>query len=186
MNSQDASFQDHIIGFAAGAALLFTPVIAVGGAGPDALTATSSFLNRVAEEQQLEISLGQLATQRAGSPRVKEFGAHMVEEHTKVSQQLEQLADKEGVRLSPGLSQEHKQQQEADELSRLFGHAFDRAYMNYALQHHETTVEEFAQRVKTLHHQDIAQWMTLTLPILEAHREQALQVKYSLQTNPIR
>lgn len=186
MNSPRISCPDRILGLAAVAAVLFAPVIAGGGAGPEALTATSSFLNRVAEEQQIEISLGQLATQRAGSERVKEFGAHMVEEHKKVSQQLEQLAYKEGVHLSPGLSQEHKQQQEADELSQLSGHAFDRAYMNYALQHHETTVEEFAQRAKTLQHQDIAQWMTLTLPILEAHREQALQVKYSLQTNPIR
>ena len=48
-------------------------------------TDAQSFLEKAAEGQQIEISLGQLATQRAQSERVKEFGAQMAEDHKKAS-----------------------------------------------------------------------------------------------------
>ena len=141
-----------------------------------------SFLEKAAEGQQIGISLGQLATQRAVNQRVKDFGQRLVDDHTKASQQIEQLAMKEGVHLVPGLSQEHKKT--VNELSHLYGHAFDRAYLDYILGDHEATVEEFERDVKRLQDGDIKQWITSTLPTLVTHRETARQVKYSMQTNP--
>lgn len=145
-------------------------------------TDAQAFLEKAAGEQQVEISLGQLATQRAKNERVKGFGAQMVEDHKKASQQVEQLALKQGVQLSPGLSHEHTQK--VNELAQLFGHAFDREYMNYILEEHETAVDEFQQRGKTMLDQDIKQWVTSILPTLQSHREKARQIKYSLQTSP--
>ncbi|HEX6726490.1 MAG TPA: DUF4142 domain-containing protein [Nitrospira sp.] len=145
-------------------------------------TDAHSFLEKAAEGQQIEISLGQLATQRAESERVKEFGAQMAEDHKKASQQVEELAMKSGVKLSPGLSEERKQK--VNRLSELFGHAFDRAYLSYILEDHETIVEEFQRRAETMQNRDIKQWIASTIPALQAHREKARLVKYSLQTNP--
>lgn len=147
-----------------------------------AKTEAQSFLEKAAEGQQIEISLGQLAAQRAVNERVKDFGQQMAEEHKKAGQQVEQLAMKGGVQLAPGLSQEHRQK--VNRLSQLSGHAFDRAYIDYILEDHETTVEEFQRREKTMPDQDIKQWITSTLPTLHIHRDKARQVKYSLQTNP--
>ncbi len=164
----------------AGAAIL--SLTGTAGATPEANGNAQTFLNKAAEEHQIEISLGQLATQRATNERVKEFGQQMVDDHKKAGQQVEELAMKEGVRLSAGANQDHKER--VNELSQLSGHAFDRAYMNYILQNHESTVEEFQREAKRVQDQDIKQWIISTLPILEAHREKARQVKYSLQTNP--
>lgn len=147
-----------------------------------AKTDAQSFLEKAAEGQQIEISLGQLATQRAVNERVKDFGQEMVEGHTKGSQQVEQLAMKCGVQLFPGVSEEHKQK--VNKLSQLSGHAFDRAYIDYILEDHETTTAEFQRYVKTLQDEGIKQWIASTLPTLQTHREKARQVKYSLQTNP--
>lgn len=141
-----------------------------------------SVLNKAAEEVQVEISLGQLAAQRAINTQVKEFGQHMVEDHKKASQQVELLALKQGVKLSPGKKHEH--QQKLEELSHLSGHAFDREYMDYSIRDHETTVEEFRRSMGIVQDEDIKQWIILVLPILEGHREKAQRVKYSLQTNP--
>jgi putative membrane protein len=66
----------------------------------------------------------------------------------------------------------------------LFGHAFDRAYLSYILEDHESVVEEFQRRTKTLQDQDIKQWIASILPTLQTHQEKAHLVKYSLQTNP--
>ena len=145
-------------------------------------TDAQSFLEKAAEGQQIEISLGQLATQRAESERVKELGAQMAEDHKKAGQQVEQLAMKGGMQLVPGISEERKQK--VNKLSLLFGHAFDRAYINYILEDHETVVDEFQRRMETIQDQDIKQWIASTLPALQGHREKARQVKYKLQTNP--
>lgn len=147
-----------------------------------AKTDAQSFLEKAAEGQQIEISLGQLATQRAESERVKEFGAQMAEDHKKAGQQVEQLAMKGGVQLSPGVSEERKQK--VNKISQLSGHAFDRAYIDYILEDHETVVDEFHRSVKTIQDQDIKQWIASILPTLQGHREKARQVKYKLQTNP--
>ncbi|HWF59445.1 MAG TPA: DUF4142 domain-containing protein [Nitrospira sp.] len=145
-------------------------------------TDAQSFLEKAAEGQQIEISLGQLAVQRAVNKLVKDFGQQMVEEHKKGSQQVEQLAMKDGVQLSPGVSEERKEK--VNKLSQLSGHAFDRAYMNYILEDHETIVDEFQRRVESMQDKDIKQWIASTLPALQSHREKARQVKYKLQTNP--
>ena len=145
-------------------------------------TDAQSFLEKAAEGQQIEISLGQLAVQRAVNERVKDFGQQMVEEHKKGSQQVEQLAMKDGVQLSPGVSEERKEK--VNKLSQLSGHAFDRAYMDYILEDHETIVDEFQRRVENMQDKDIKQWIASILPALQNHREKARQVKYKLQTNP--
>jgi putative membrane protein len=106
----------------------------------------------------------------------------MVEDHKKAGQQVELLALKHGITLSPGEDHEHHKQLE--ELSRLSGHAFDREYMDYSIRDHESTLEAFQRRAQIVQDQDIKQWISLLLPILEGHREKAHRVKYSLQTNP--
>ena len=145
-------------------------------------TDAQSFLEKAAEGQQIEISLGQLAAQRAVNDGVKNFGRQLVEDHKKGSQQVEQLAMKDGVQLSPGVSEERKQK--VNELSQLSGHAFDRAYIDYILEDHETIVDEFQRRAETMQDQGIKQWIASTLPALQDHREKARQVKHKLQTNP--
>jgi putative membrane protein len=133
-------------------------------------------------EVQVEISLGQLAAQRASNKEVREFGQQMVEDHKKVGQQVELLALKHGITLSPG--EDHEHHKKLEELSRLSGHAFDREYMDYSIRDHESTLEAFQRRAQIVQDQDIKQWISLLLPILEGHREKAHRVKYSLQTNP--
>jgi putative membrane protein len=140
---------------------------------------TQTFLTIAVEEQQVAIALGQLAAQRAKNNQVKEFGSKMVEDHKKVRREAEQLAAKHQVSLPTKLTPEDKQK--VDELSQLSGHEFDRAYMNYALQNHETTLEEFQHHLNTMRYPDLREWFTSTLPALKAHRDQARLVKNSLQ-----
>jgi len=140
-----------------------------------------SFLKKAAESQQAEIVLGKLAIQKAVNARVKEFGSHMIEAHKMLSQELEQLAYKAGVELSSKLNDEHRQQ--VDELSKLSGHPFDRAYLQYVLVDHEQDVIEFEQQAQVLKDQDVGPWVFATLPTLKEHRQKARQVNYSLQTN---
>jgi predicted outer membrane protein len=152
------------------------------GAKLDPKADTQTFLTIAAEEQQVAITLGQLAAQRAKNDRVKEFGSKMVEDHRKVRREAEEWASKHQVPVGMKLTPEDKQK--VDELSQLSGHEFDRAYMNLALQNHETTLEQFQQHLETMRYPDLRVWFTSILPMLKAHRDQARLVKNSLQTNP--
>lgn len=148
----------------------------------DSKSDTQTFLTIAVEEQHVAIELGQLAAQRAENKQVKEFGAKMVENHKKVRREAEELASKHHVSLPTKLTPEDKKK--VDELSQLSGHEFDRAYMNFTLQNHETTLEEFQHHLKTMRYPDLREWFTSTLPVLKEHRDRARTVLASLQTNP--
>jgi putative membrane protein len=152
------------------------------GAQLDPKADTQTFLTIAVEEQHVAIVLGQLAAQRAKNEQVKEFGSKMVEDHKKLSREVEQLASTHSVPLTSKLTPEDKKK--VDEMSTMSGHEFDRAYMNFTLHNHETTLEEFQHHVETMRYPDLRAWFTTTLPILKAHRDQARSVKSSLQTNP--
>ena len=56
-------------------------------------------LQKIADADKAEIEMGQLAQSNASSPKVKDFGQKLVDDHTQNNQQLEQLAEQKGVEL---------------------------------------------------------------------------------------
>lgn len=148
----------------------------------DSKSDTQTYLSIAVEEQQVAIVLGQLAAQRAHNERVKEYGAKVARDHKTVRREAEQLASIHQVLLPTKLTPEDKQK--VDELSQLSGHEFDRAYMNFTLQNHETTLEQYQQHIQLMRYPDLREYFTSTVPMLQAHRDQARSIKNSLQTNP--
>lgn len=182
MTRSEKSMLHMTIGLAAVSFAVSLWVAGVQAAGPGIKANAESFLKKAAEAQLVEIALGLLVTQHAVNDRVKEFATQMADEHMNISRQLEELASKKGVTLPPGINPEHKQRM--DELSHLSGHAFDRTYLSYVIQHHENNVEEFGLDAKTLEDLDAKQWIASILPRIQTHREKALSLKNSLQTTP--
>jgi predicted outer membrane protein len=79
--------------------------------------------------------VGTLATQRASSSEVKQFGQRMVTDHSKTGRQWTALASKSA--LSTDVTLNPSQHQTADQLSRLSGAAFDQAYMKAMVENHD-------------------------------------------------
>lgn len=167
-----------IIILAAAAGMASLPVAGVQGAVDQQ---AASFLKKAVEANQAEIELGELAVQRAVNDRVKEFGSKMVEDHKRLNQELQPLAYMKGVKVASQLSA--SDQRKVEELSKLSGHPFDRAYMQYTLLNHEEDVKEF-EKAKALNDPDVRMWASSTLPGLEDHRKNAVFVGNALQTNP--
>src|SRR5438309_6211321 len=57
-------------------------------------------LQNIADADKAEIEMGQLAQNNASSPKVKDFGQKLVDDHTQNNQQLQQLAQQKGVQLT--------------------------------------------------------------------------------------
>jgi putative membrane protein len=93
------------------------------------------FFEKAAIANMAEIRLGQLATQRAESPDVKQFGQMMVDEHTKALDQLKEAAQKANITLPTDIDSKHQKKQ--DKLSQASGAEFDKKYMDAMVDAHK-------------------------------------------------
>ncbi|HUB31296.1 MAG TPA: DUF4142 domain-containing protein [Terracidiphilus sp.] len=137
---------------ATGASLLF--VVAAPGARAqssqmqhsNASPADSQFVRKAMQGSDAEIKLGQLATEKASSPDVKQFGQRMVEDHTKLNEQMKPVAEQIGV--SPLTTVSPKDQALEAKLETLSGDAFDKAYMSAMVKDHTKDLAEFRHEAK--------------------------------------
>ncbi|HTG33162.1 MAG TPA: DUF4142 domain-containing protein [Thermoanaerobaculia bacterium] len=127
----------------------------------------TKFMKEAAMGGMEEVELGQLAAQKASSPEVKNFGQHMVDDHSKANDQLKQLAAQKGVTLPTSMSASQKQ--EMNRLSKLSGAAFDSAYVSMMVKDHKKDVAEFQKESKNGKDSDVKSWASTTLPTLEDH-----------------
>jgi putative membrane protein len=99
------------------------------------------FLRKAAEGGIAEVKLGQLAAQKASSDDVKAFGQKMVDDHTKLNNQMAQVADSLGVMLPKSMNKED--QAEYDKLNGLSGSDFDTEYLSCMVKDHHKDLHEF-------------------------------------------
>jgi len=140
--------------------------------------ADRKFMMKAAQGGMAEVTLGQLATQRASDSAVKGFGQHMVRDHSKANAQLQQLAARKGVTLPRDIGAEHKAA--LARLSRLPGPAFDRAYMKDMVEDHEKDVSEFREESREARDANLKAWAAKTLPTLQQHLQMARSINQSV------
>lgn len=118
-----------------------------------------------------EIRLSQLAKDRAGTDEIRDFGQHMIHDHTEANQELRQLAMNKGTPVSEELDQEH--QEAMDRLKGLRGAEFDRAYLDVMIRDHRKVIAEFERETQQGGDEALRQWAGKTLPKLQRHLEMA-------------
>lgn len=128
---------------------------------------TQSFIKHAASGGLLEVKLGQLATERAKNPAVKQFAQRMVDDHSKANKELEAVAGQKGVQLSGKLNK--KDQATFDKFADLKGEDFDREYIQCMLKDHEHDVAEFEKQARNATDQDVKTFAAKTLPTLREH-----------------
>jgi putative membrane protein len=81
-----------------------------------------------------EIEMGQLAMQQSQDAAVQRYGRHMVEDHTRVNAELQQVADAKHVKLLKAMDPANHLLY--SELKKQSGPAFDREYMRAQINIH--------------------------------------------------
>jgi predicted outer membrane protein len=103
------------------------------------------FVKEMAIAGMTEVELGKLATERAQSAGVKEFGQMMVKDQTQAGAEPARAAAQLNVPMPKQLDQKHCDL--VDRLSKLTSAAFDREYMNAMVPGHEEVAAKL--RAKT-------------------------------------
>ena len=114
-----------------------------------------------------EVELGKLAQQKAQNAQVKNFGAMMVEDHSKANAELIDLAKSKKIVLPDSISAD--EQKLKAELESKSGADFDKAYVQAMLDDHKKDIADFEQARKIVKYPEMSAFIDKTLPVLKKH-----------------
>jgi putative membrane protein len=142
-------------------------------------TSPDAILSTIHTTNQLEIEFGELARQKAGSDRVRTYGARLTSDHSDADMKVRRLAESKGLSIdrppSSEAEQRHLSEQKAtlEKLKTLDGSAFDSAFLAAMAEGHAETVRSLEERSANLQDKDVKQLVDDLIPVLEKHRATA-------------
>jgi putative membrane protein len=138
-------------------------------APPDAGTQAQDkvFLQKASEGGMAEVQMGRLAAQKGNSSEVKQFGQKMVEDHTKLNEQMKPIAASLGVAAPRHLNK--TDQAEFDKLSGLSGDAFDQEYITNMVKDHRKDLHEFRREEAATSNPDLKQAVSQAEQVISQH-----------------
>jgi len=155
------------------------PSVAPGAPVPPLTDTDAQFVQAQTENNIAELQAAQLALQRSQNQNVRNFAEKMITDHTYVQGTLNQI-----VQMHPHLpvprTLTEQNREMLEQLARLNGAAFDRAYTNTMVQANSTMIGELNSQLTHGWDQHISAWVQNTRPILLQHSQVAQQVLASL------
>jgi len=139
------------------------------------LPTDSAFLKQMAIGGITEVDAGKLAAQKAQSKDVKDFGQHMIDDHSKSNDKLAALAKEKNVDLPSKPDAKHEATKEM--LEKQSTTNFDAAYMEAMVKAHENTVQLLQNQIRAGQDAKIKQFATETLPTVARHLDTAKQLQ---------
>jgi putative membrane protein len=158
--------------------LLLAGTLAAHAQAPDPDTTARHFLIMASLGNLQEVNAGTLAAQKADKADIQAFGAMMVTDHTKLEQQLLQLADDGDYDLPPAATEKPVKD---PHLVKADGADFDRMYIHSMAAGHRSTVMMFQNYAITGKSPAVKAFAAQALPMLKEHLAaiEALDKKYA-------
>ena len=126
-----------------------------------------TFVTKAGQIGLAEVQTGQLAKEKGATDQSKQYGEHMVTDHTKANDELKKIAGDKQVSLPSAPSA--KDQATLKKLQGMSGAAFDRAYLDSQIAGHKEAIKEFQTEAKSGRDPDLKAFATATLPELQEH-----------------
>lgn len=127
-----------------------------------------TFVTKAAQSNMAEIELSKLALEKAESPQVREYAQRMVTDHTKASEELKTLAQKNNLQVPQELDSKHHKAME--KLQKEEGSSFDKAYTQQMKKDHEEAVKLFESASRSTElNPELRSFASKTLPTLQEH-----------------
>jgi putative membrane protein len=155
--------------------LLACSFLVAGALAPMAARADSprEFLSHALEGDNSEIMLGNLATDRARNPAVREFGRTLVTDHTQARNEVLDTGRRFGIRPTREVTPEAREMR--DHLTGLRGRAFDREFVRHMVDDHRKDVDAFREEARE-HHGAVSELAARQLPTLREHLRTAISL----------
>src|SRR5437879_6169384 len=128
-------------------------------------------LQKIADANKAEIEMGQLAQSNAASPKVKDFGQKLVDDHTQNNQQLQQIAQQKGVQLQD--QEKPDGQSMKSKLENTKGAQFDKAFLQHERDDHAKLLKELQQQQDQVQDPDVKSFISQTITAVQQHLDAA-------------
>lgn len=132
------------------------------------------FVRKALEGGMAEVEFGELASEKAASPDVKQFGQKMVTDHTKLGDQMKQVAQEIGVTPPTHLSK--KDQELKTKLQGMLGTQFDDAYIKAMVKDHKKDAEDFKSEAQQSQNPAVKQAAEQGAQVIDQHLQIIQQI----------
>jgi len=149
-----------------------TGAIAVNSA--DAKFATTAAVGGMAE-----VALGKLALTKTSNAAIKDFASMMVADHSKANAALAAIAKIKNITLPAGPDSAHLKK--ADELSKLNGADFDKAYVDAMIDGHKKTLDLMNNEAKNGSDTTLKAFAAKVVPTVQKHLDAINKIHASMR-----
>ena len=132
------------------------------------------FVSKALQGGMTEVQLGQLTLQKSDNQQVKEFAQRMVNDHTKLGDQMKPVAQQLGVNVPDQPSK--KDRQLIAKMQALSGSAYDQAYIKDMVKDHKQDLSEFQAEASSGHDQTVKDAAAQGSKIIAGHLQMAQQL----------
>lgn len=139
-----------------------------------------AFLEQAAQNGHAEQSASQLAVIKTRDPRVRAFAQRMIDDHTRVTEELQTLAAAKNYTppKEPSMLQKGKEML----IAGLSDEHFDRRYVNQmGIVTNETTVQLYEEAAREARDPDVKAFAARHLPTVRDHLQTARKLKAAVE-----
>lgn len=127
------------------------------------------FLMKSSEGGMAEVEMGKIAAEKGSSEDVKSFGQKMVDDHTKLLNDMKPIAEGMGVKPVTHLNAAH--QAEAKKLKSLSGESFDKTYIKMMVEDHHKDLKEFKAEESSTKNADLKTAVSQGEQVIQQHTD---------------
>jgi putative membrane protein len=133
-----------------------------------------AFVRKALQGGMTEVQLGQLALQKSSNDDVKQFAQKMVDDHTKLGDEMKQVAQQMSVKVPDSPSSKDKSAMA--KLQALNGDDFDKAYIKDMLKDHQQDSKEFKQEAQNTTNPALKNVVVQGQQVIDEHLQMIQQI----------
>jgi putative membrane protein len=137
----------------------------------------------VTAADQIDIDAAKMALKKTKNDQVKQFAQQMIDDHTRLQQSVDDLANKLGVKPEDSDISKSLTTAAADEnkkLQGLKGKAFDKEYIDHEVAYHQQVLDAAGNvLIPSAQNADLKSALQSAAPLIQGHLDHAKQIQSS-------
>jgi putative membrane protein len=139
------------------------------------------FVKKALQGGMAEVQLGQLTLQKSNNDQVKQFAQRMIDDHTKLGEQMKPVAQQLGVSDPNGVSKKDKST--LAKLQALSGPAYDEAYIRDMVKDHKQDLSDFQAEASSGQDQTVKDAANQGSKVIAQHLQMIQQIAKDQNVN---
>ena len=132
------------------------------------------FVSKAMQGSMAEVQLGQLTLQKSNNDQVKQFAQRMIDDHTKLNEQMKPVAQQLGVTPPDQISKGDRKT--IAKLQGLSGSAYDQAYIKDMVKDHKQDLSQFQMEASSGQDQTVKDAANQGSKVIAQHLQLAQQL----------